>query len=56
MMFNFRNFDEVFDFDVNISYSDATVREIESNRKKLEGIFIDRVLKLLAVKRREFPV
>jgi hypothetical protein len=52
-MFNYQNFDEVFNFDPDISYDEDTVSEIESNRKLLEGLFIERVIKLLGIKRRK---
>jgi hypothetical protein len=53
MMFNYQNFDEVFSFDPECSYDDDTVAEIEDNRKQLEGLFIEKVMKLLGIKRRE---
>jgi hypothetical protein len=52
-MFNYQNFEEVFDFDPECSYDEDSVHEIETNRKSIEGLFIDRVLKLLQIKRRE---
>jgi hypothetical protein len=53
MMSNYQNFDEVFSFDPECSYDDDTVAEIERNRKQLEGLFIEKVMKLLGIKRRE---
>ena len=53
-MFNYQNFDEVFSFDTDCSYDDDTVSEIEGNRKQLEGLFIENVMKLLGIKRREY--
>jgi hypothetical protein len=52
-MFNYQNFDEVFSFDPDCSYDDETVSEIEGNRKQLDGLFIEKVMKLLGIKRRE---
>jgi len=51
-MFNYLNFDDVFAFDTDCSYDESTVRDVEGSRKKLEGLFIDRVMKLLPIKRR----
>ncbi len=51
-MFNYHDFDDIFDFDSNYSYDSAVVEAIESHRKRLEGLFIDKVLKLLDIKRR----
>jgi hypothetical protein len=53
-MFNYQNFDEVFEFDPEISYNEDVSHSIETNRKSMEGLFIDKVLKLLGVKRRKF--
>ena len=52
-MFNYQNFEQVFDFDRECSYDEDSAHEIEANRKSIEGLFIDRVLKLLQIKRRE---
>ncbi|TGO69824.1 hypothetical protein BOTNAR_0006g00090 [Botryotinia narcissicola] len=52
-MFTFQNFDEVFDFDPGCSYDEIAVRKIESNRKKLEGLFMDTLLKNFEIRRRE---
>lgn len=52
-MFNFQNFDEVFDFDPGCSYDEYAVQDIESNRKKLEGLFVDTLLKNFEIRRRE---
>jgi hypothetical protein len=56
MMFNYQNFDEVFGFDPDCSYDDDAVAEIEANRKHLEGLFIEKVMKLLGIKRRELSL
>ncbi|ESZ96648.1 hypothetical protein SBOR_2958 [Sclerotinia borealis F-4128] len=50
-MFIFQNFDEVFDFDQDCSYNEYAVQEIESNRKKLEGLFVDTLLKNFEIRR-----
>lgn len=56
MMFNYQNFDEIFGFDPDCSYDDDAVAEIEANRKHLEGLFIEKVMKLLGIKRRELSL
>jgi len=50
-MFNYQNFDEVFSFDPGCCYDDIAIQGIESNRKALEGLFFEKVLKLLGIKR-----
>jgi hypothetical protein len=52
-MFNYQYFEEVFSFDPECSYDGEAVTEIEGQRKALEGLFIERVMKLLQIKRRE---
>jgi hypothetical protein len=52
-MFNYQNFDDVFGVDTEGTYGDKTILVIEGNRKKLEGLFIDRIMKLLGIKRRK---
>ncbi|KAH8590854.1 hypothetical protein B0O99DRAFT_520706 [Bisporella sp. PMI_857] len=52
-MFSYQNFDEVFDFDPDCFHDEVATQSIERNRKSLEGLFIERVLKLLGIKRRE---
>lgn len=52
-MFNYHNFDEVFGFDPECSYDEAAIHGIDEHRKALEGLFLDKVLKLLQIKRRE---
>lgn len=52
-MFNYKNFEGVFDFGPDCSYEDDDVRTIEKNRRALEGLFIDKVMKMLGIKRRE---
>jgi hypothetical protein len=52
-MFSYQDFDEVFSFDPECSYDEDTVSDIEDNRKQLEGLFIEKVMKLLGIKRRE---
>ena len=50
---SYQNFEEVFEFDPECSYDEDSVRAISSNRKAIEGLFIDRILKLLQIKRRK---
>lgn len=53
-MASFQDFDDVFEFDPDVSYDQKMVSTIEKNRKELEGLFIDKVLKLvLKVNRRK---
>ncbi len=52
-MFDYREFEEVFDFNAQYSYDSSVVETIEANRRALEGLFVDRVLKLNDIKRRE---
>ena len=54
-IFNYHNFDEVFAFNLDCSYDDETIATIEHNRKDLEGLFIERVMKALGIKRRTLP-
>lgn len=56
MMFSFQSFAEVFAFDPECSYDENTVSTIEANRKELEGLFIDRVMKAMNITRREEPL
>lgn len=56
MMFNYQNFAEVFAFDPECSYDEDTVLQIEGNRKALEGLFIDRVMKMLGIVRRKSSI
>ncbi|OBT59403.1 hypothetical protein VE04_00501 [Pseudogymnoascus sp. 24MN13] len=50
-MFDISNFDDVFAFDPKYSYSAESVESIEHHRTTFEGLFVDRVLKLLGIKR-----
>ncbi|CAG8958531.1 hypothetical protein HYFRA_00009846 [Hymenoscyphus fraxineus] len=50
-MFNFQNFDEVFFFDSDACYDAALCDTIIANRKQLEGLLIDNVLKDGGIKR-----
>jgi hypothetical protein len=52
-MFNYHHFDEVFSFDPECSYTPDAIGNIEAHRKALSGLFVEKVLKLLGVKRRE---
>lgn len=51
-MLDYHNFDEVFQFEPGFSYDSSTVETIEANRTSLEGLFIDKIFKLLDIKRR----
>lgn len=51
-MFSYQNFDEVFGFDPECSYDEIAIQGVEANRKALQGLFIEKVLKLLGIKRR----
>lgn len=53
-MFDYNNFEDVFAFNPNYSYESSEVETIETNRRKLEGLFVDKVLKALDIKRRKF--
>ena len=49
-MLDIYDFDSVFSFDPNHSYSAATVTQIQGNRKKLGGkLFVDRLFGVLGV-------
>ncbi|PQE13350.1 ELYS-like domain protein [Rutstroemia sp. NJR-2017a BVV2] len=50
-MFSFSNFDEVFDFDPDCSYDTIAVQRIEGNRKTLEGLFVDILMKNASIRR-----
>jgi len=54
MIFNYQNFDEVFNFDPECSYDEIAVQRATAHRQALEGLFFDRVLKLLGIKRRVY--
>lgn len=54
-MYDFHRFEDVFE-DLDHTYSDKQIKSIESNRRLLQGtLFIDRVLKLLDIKRGKPP-
>ena len=48
-MLDIYSFEEVFSFNPNHSYSNAAVNQIQSNRKRLDVLFIDRLLQVLHV-------
>jgi hypothetical protein len=52
-MFSYHNFNEIFAFDPGCSYDDDTIHKIGVNRSKLEGLFIEKVMKLMGIKRRK---
>jgi hypothetical protein len=51
-MFSFSKFDEVFDFDPDCSYDTIAVQRIEGDRKTLEGLFVDILMKNAGIRRR----
>lgn len=51
-MFSYHNFNDVFAFNPECSYEDETIHSIGVNRSKLEGLFIEKVMKLMGIKRR----
>lgn len=53
-MYNFTNYDNVFPPDT--TYDAAQVQGIEKRRRELEGLFVDKILKLLGIKRRKSTV
>ena len=55
-MFDYHNFEDTFDFDPDYTYDDSLREQIDSNRKTIESLFVDKVLKLLGVQRRESQV
>lgn len=54
IMFDYNNFDDVFAFNPSYSYDSSEVETIEANRGELEGLFVDKVLRALDIKRRKF--
>lgn len=54
-MFNYHNFDEVFNFDPECSYNEVALQRIDEHRRVLEGLFWDKVLKPLGIKKCEYP-
>jgi hypothetical protein len=54
MMFNYHHFDEVFNFDPRCIYDEDAIHNIEANRKLLQGLFVDKVFKVLGIKRRTY--
>ncbi|RFU23786.1 hypothetical protein B7463_g12552, partial [Scytalidium lignicola] len=50
-MLVYQDFDQVFSFNPECQYEKSQIHSIDTHRKKLEGLFIDRVLKLLGIKR-----
>jgi hypothetical protein len=57
-MFHISNFDDVFAFNPNYSYDESAVDSIEQRRIAFEGLFVDKILKMVDIKRREhsFPI
>jgi hypothetical protein len=52
-MFNFQIFEEVFPADTDCYYDANLCQEIGSNKKKMQGLFIEKVMKDIGIKRRE---
>ncbi|RKF57214.1 Protein ELYS [Erysiphe neolycopersici] len=50
-MFCLENFEEIFDLDENIFYNDNIIIPICDNRKTLQVLFIDRIMKILGIKK-----
>jgi len=50
-MFSYQTFEDVFNFDPEYSYDQAVIQAIDTHRKTLEGLFVDKVLKMLGIKR-----
>ncbi|KAH8819585.1 nuclear pore complex assembly-domain-containing protein [Xylogone sp. PMI_703] len=50
-MLTYQEFNEVFSFNPDCEYEKSQIHNIDAHRKKLNGLFIDRVLKLLGIKR-----
>ena len=50
-IYNWQNFDELFGFDLECAYGAADVQTIQSNRTALEDLFVEKVLKLMGIKR-----
>jgi hypothetical protein len=53
-MLNYQDFDEVFAFDTQYSYQASAVESILANRERLGGLFIDKIVRLLDIKRRKY--
>lgn len=52
-MFCAENFEDIFDLDQNDFYNDNIIISICDNRKTLQMLFIDRIMKILGIKKRE---
>jgi hypothetical protein len=52
-MFNFQIFEEVFPDNQDWCYDSSLCQEISSNKKKMQGLFIEKVMKDIGIKRRE---
>lgn len=51
-MFSYLNFEDVFSFDPNCVYDESAIHGIEAHRKTLGGLYVDKVLKLLGIRKR----
>lgn len=51
-MFDLNSFEEVFGYE-NDAFSEDVVMDVEINRKALEGLFIDKALRTMGMKRRK---
>lgn len=54
-VFKYQNFNETFAFNPEKSYDEIAIQRIDACRAKLEGLFIEMVMKDLKVKRRRVP-
>ena len=52
-MFNFNSFEEVFPDDPDCYYDATLCQAVSSNKKKMQGLFIEKVMKDIGIKRRE---
>lgn len=53
MMHNYNEFGDVFDFDTSRGYGRKQLDDIEHFRNTFGELFVDRVLKLIGITRRE---
>ncbi|KAG9242367.1 nuclear pore complex assembly-domain-containing protein [Calycina marina] len=51
MLFNYHKFDEVFPSGIADHHDEVATQSIEENKKKLEGLFLEKVTKEMGVKR-----
>jgi hypothetical protein len=53
MILNYQVFNETFAFDPQCAYNEIAIQKIEGARSELEGLFFEKVLKDLGIKRRK---